>query len=72
MRLGSSQKEIAIEIGVNRSSISRELKRNPAEGGYQPYAAMERAYERRKKKGGRLSPLFFFGMVIAVDIVGEC
>lgn len=53
LRLGSSQKEIAMEVGVNRSSISRELKRNPAEGGYQPSAAMERAYERRKEKGRR-------------------
>ncbi len=50
------QKEIAIEIGVNKSSISRELKRNAAEGGYRPYAAMCRAYERRKEKGRRRIP----------------
>lgn len=53
LRLGLNQKEIAIEVGVNRSSISRELKRNPADGVYRPYAAMCRAYERRKEKGRR-------------------
>lgn len=51
LRLGLRQKEIAIEVGVDKSSISRELKRNWSEGRYRPFFAMCKAYERRKEKG---------------------
>ena len=47
------QKEIAGEVGVNKSSISRELKRNWSEDRYRPYLAMGKAYERRAQKGRR-------------------
>jgi IS30 family transposase len=50
------QKEIAEEVGVNKSSISRELKRNWSEDRYRPAAAMGKAYERRAQKGRRRIP----------------
>lgn len=53
MRLGMIQKEIAKEVGVHRSSISREIKRNASERGYRPQAADRKAYERRKEKSKR-------------------
>ena len=56
LRLGMKQKEIAAEVGVHRSSISRELKRNWSEDRYRPAAAMDKAYERRKEKGRRRIP----------------
>jgi len=53
---GMKQKEIAIEVGVHRSSISRELKRNWSEDRYRPYRAMCKANERRAQKGKRRIP----------------
>lgn len=53
LRLGLRQKEIAIEVGVHKSSISRELRRNWTEDRYRPYFAMSKAYERRRQKGRR-------------------
>ena len=43
-----NQKEIAIEIRVNPSTVSRELKRNSGKRGYRPNQAQERAIERKK------------------------
>ena len=54
LRLGLKQKEIAEEVGVNKSSISRELKRNWSEDRYRPASAMKKAYERHAQKGVRL------------------
>lgn len=51
LRHGWKQKEIAEEVGVHRSSISRELKRNWSEDRYRPAAAMSKASERRRQKG---------------------
>jgi IS30 family transposase len=56
LRLGLRQKEIAMEVGVHRSSISRELKRNMSEDRYRPQVAMHKAYERRAQKGKRRIP----------------
>lgn len=56
LRLGLRQKEIALEVGVHKSSISRELKRNASAGGYRPQAAECKAYERRKEKARQRIP----------------
>ncbi|MFN0279873.1 MAG: transposase [Pyrinomonadaceae bacterium] len=53
MRAGMKQKEMAEEVGVHRSSISREIKRNASERGYRPQAADRKANERRKEKSKR-------------------
>ena len=48
-KIGSSQKEIAEEIGVNKGTISREVRRNAGERGYRPKQAHEKALGRRSK-----------------------
>jgi len=45
--IGHSQTEIANELEVHKSSISRELSRNKGERGYRPKQASEKAQERR-------------------------
>ena len=44
-----SQTEIAVVIGVNKSTISRELKRNRGKRGYRPKQAQRFAQRRRRK-----------------------
>jgi len=51
LRHGWKQKEIAMEVGVHKSSISRELKRNWTQDRYRPATAMSKATERRRHKG---------------------
>ena len=46
-RMGHSQTEIAQELEVHKSSISREVSRNTGERGYRPKQAHEKACERR-------------------------
>lgn len=41
--------EIADVIGVHKSSVSRELKRNQGQRGYRPQQAHDLALERRQK-----------------------
>jgi len=41
--------EIADVIGVHKSSVSRELKRNQGQRGYRPQQAHELAADRRQK-----------------------
>jgi IS30 family transposase len=48
-RIGHSQTEIAKELEVHKSTISRELSRNTGERGYRPRQAHEKARERRAK-----------------------
>ena len=48
-KIGHSQKEIAEEIGVDKSTISREVQRNTGERGYRPKQAHEKALGRRSK-----------------------
>jgi IS30 family transposase len=42
--------EIAEVIGVHKSSVSRELKRNQGQRGYRPQQAQELATARRRKQ----------------------
>jgi len=44
-----SQTKIAADIGVNKSTISRELKRNRGKRGYRPKQAQRFAQRRRRK-----------------------
>jgi IS30 family transposase len=44
-----SQLEIAAEIGVHPSTISRELARNRGERGYRPKQAQQLAEERKPR-----------------------
>jgi IS30 family transposase len=46
-KIGFNQSQIALEIGVNKSTISRELKRNNGGRGYRPQQAHNNAMERR-------------------------
>jgi len=46
-KIGHSQTEIANELEVHKSTISRELSRNKGERGYRPKQASEKAQERR-------------------------
>ncbi|MCN4144533.1 MAG: helix-turn-helix domain-containing protein [Thiohalomonas sp.] len=43
-----TQDDIAKEVGVHKSTISRELKRNTGQRGYPPKQAQTKATERRK------------------------
>ena len=45
-----NQREIADILGVHKSSIQRELKRNCGKRGYRPKQAHEKALARRKRK----------------------
>jgi IS30 family transposase len=53
VRLGLKHREIAAEAGVHRSSISRELRRNGTQEGYNPLRAERSAHKRRREKGRR-------------------
>ncbi|MFK3985779.1 IS30 family transposase [Micromonospora sp. NPDC050397] len=58
LREGAAQASIAVELGRDRSTISREIRRNrhPGSGDYRPYAAQERADARRPRpKTGKLA-----------------
>ena len=48
-RIGHSQTEIAKELEVHKSTISRELSKNTGERGYRTRQAHEKARERRAK-----------------------
>lgn len=56
-KVGVSQKDIAAEIGVHRSTISRELRRNTGLRGYRPKQAHELALSRRTDKSVPRIPL---------------
>lgn len=47
LKMGHSKTEIANCIGVHKSTISRELKRNRGQRGYRPKQAHRKAQERR-------------------------
>ena len=53
-KAGFTQKDIAIEIGVHRSTISRELSRNKGLRGYRPQQAHSVALSRRDKAVPRI------------------
>lgn len=52
-RMGHSLTEIARELEVHKSTISRELSRNTGERGYRPKQAHEKACERRAQASRR-------------------
>ena len=49
MKAGFSQNSVATEIGVHKSTVSRELSRNRGQKGYRPKQAHRLALERRAK-----------------------
>jgi len=55
MKAGLCQTEIAETIGVHKSTISRELKRNPGRRGYRPKQAHQYAIARRDKAKSRIT-----------------
>jgi IS30 family transposase len=54
-KIGHLQEEIAEVIGVHKSTISRELKRNCGRRGYRPQQAHGLAIERRQKAMPRIT-----------------
>ena len=55
MKAGLCQTEIAETIGVHKSTISRELKRNEGRRGYRPKQAHQYAVARRDKAKSRIT-----------------
>ena len=49
-KAGWTQKEIAVELGVHPSTVSRELRRNTGERGYRPHQAHTRAMARQQQR----------------------
>ena len=54
LKMGHSQTEIAEVIGMHKSTISRELRRNRGQRGYRPKQAHYMAKERHKKPAPRI------------------
>ena len=57
LKAGFTQNNIAIEIGVHPSTISREIRRNRGLRGYRPRQAQEKAMMRRYEKPQERIPL---------------
>ena len=55
IQMGHNQTEIASVIGVHRSTISRELKRNRGQRGYHPHQAQRLCMARRSKAKRRIT-----------------
>jgi transposase, IS30 family len=55
LRIGMTLIEIAKALGVHKSTISREIKRNKGKRGYRPKQAEEKRKERLKKRKTRIS-----------------
>jgi len=56
LKMGCSQTDIAKEMGVHRSTISRELRRNQGQRGYRPKQAHRFALSRRNKAKTYITP----------------
>jgi IS30 family transposase len=54
-KIGHSRSEIAAVIGVHKSTVSRELKRNRGRCGYRPQQAHSMMMERRQKGNPRIT-----------------
>jgi IS30 family transposase len=67
MKAGFFQTAIATEIGVHKSTVSREMRRNQGKKGYRPKQAHAMALERRTKahKFVKLTPP-------AIALINEC
>ena len=63
---GHNQTEIAVMLGRNKSTISRELSRNRGMRGYQPRQAHRLALERRKAK---VRPRFSGSIWVKVELL---
>ena len=50
MKAGHAQSKIAVILGVHKSTISREIKRNNGQRGYRPRQAHQKALSRRMNK----------------------
>jgi len=50
--IGRNRTEIAHQLGVDKSTITREVYRNRGQRGYRPKQAHEKAVDRRKRKAG--------------------
>ena len=50
LKMEHTQPEIAANLGVHKSTVSREVRRNRGMRGYRPKQAHEKALERRKQK----------------------
>ena len=55
LRMGPLQTEVAQIVGVHKSTISRELRRNTGQRGYRPKQAHQKTLERRSKGSQRIS-----------------
>jgi len=56
LKVGFCQTEIAKAIGIHKSTISRELKRNRGKRGYRPIQAQRFTQERQNKAKTRIKP----------------
>ncbi len=54
LKMGHNRTEIATVIGVHKSTVSRELRRNRGQSGYRPKQAHQKALSRRKKAKPRI------------------
>jgi len=55
LRIGIKQTEIARIIGVHKSTISREIRRNKGKRGYRPNQAQRKSEKRLKKRKARIT-----------------
>jgi len=55
LKIGHLQTEIAKAIGVHKSTISREIRRNRGRRGYRPKQAHQYAIARRDKAKSRIT-----------------
>ena len=55
LKMGHSQSEIAKVIGVHKSSISREIRRNRGRRSYRPRQAQQMACARHTRPKGRIT-----------------
>jgi IS30 family transposase len=56
LKIGQKQTQIALAVGVCKSTISRELRRNRGQRGYRPQQAHQKALNRRKRNKLRIGP----------------
>jgi len=54
LKMGHMQRDIAVSLGVHKSTISREIQRNTGKKGYRPKQANKKALERRKQAQTRI------------------
>lgn len=64
LKMGHSQTEIATCLGVDKSTISRELRRNRGQRGYRPKQAHRLAVSRRKRGQHRI-PMETWALITA-------